>query len=138
MTEAEFELMVKRCLSNGVPVGVVAQVFELDRETVAEAKKELLVTEYGTADLAEFREHLEWKTLDKCRQILDTGSPAEAARIATTVLGRQIARGAKTISDGQREAQQSLAAKMEAMRTGDPAPAPKPSSFVVGSAVHDG
>lgn len=129
--------MVRRCLAHGVPTGVVAEIFELDREKVAEAKKQLQVTEYGTSDLAEFRENLEWKTLDRCNWILEHGSPSEISKIATTVLGRQIAKGAKVVSDSQREAQAGLASKMEAMRSG-PTRETEPSRFVIGPAAADG
>jgi hypothetical protein len=137
ISSREFELLVHRCLAAGVPSGVVAQVFELEPELVAEARKHVLVTEYGTADQEEYRQQLEWKTLQKCQLIMDSGSPADQARIATQVLGRQIAKGGKMESESNRQARERLEEQLTRMRE-SPAAVGAPSRFVLGPAVPDG
>jgi transposase-like protein len=136
ITDAEYLLMVRRCLENGVPVSVVARIFELDPELVAEARRDLLVAEYGTAEQSEYRASLEWKTLATCHQILESGSPAEKARIATQVLGRQIAKATGGESDASKEARDKLEQAMASMRSGPVVVAP-PGRFVLGPARED-
>ena len=136
ISAAEFELMVRRCLSHGVPSGIVADVFQLPPDVVHEAKKELTVAEYGTADQAEYTEWLQWKTLERIHWILENGSPADITKISTTVLGRQIASQGKRTPTSQTEAMARIDERMADMRSGDPVPR-APSRFVVGAAVPD-
>lgn len=129
-------MLVHRCLSAGVPPGIVAQIFELDAELVSEARKQVLVTEYGTADQEEYRQHLEWKTLAKCQDIMENGSPADQVRIATQVLGRQIAKGSKAESETSRASRERLEEQLASMRSAPPVVA-GPSRFVMGPARAD-
>lgn len=136
ITVDEFEAMVRRCLEHGVPTGIVAAIFGLDESLVKQAKTDMFVTEYGTADQSEFLAWLEWKTLERCYQIVQHGTPAEVTKVATTVLGRQIARQAKMTGETQRQAAEALTERMEAMRQGQRRPE-APSRFVV-KAPEDG
>lgn len=130
ITEAEFELLVRRSLENGVPSGIVSAIFGLDEAVVKRVRTDVLVKAYGTADQAEYLEWVEWKTLERCYQIVEHGTPAEVSRVATTVLGRQIARRSKATGETQRATMEELAQAMEEMRTGT-APVGEPSRFVV-------
>lgn len=137
ISTAEFAVIVRRCLENGVPVTVVARIFTLDRDLVAEARRELTVRDYGTAELGEYRQWLEWKTLATCHHLLESGSPAEKARIATQVLGRQIARAPGGETDAAKEARERIEATLENMR-GGPVVVAAPGRFVLGPAREDG
>jgi hypothetical protein len=138
INSAEFTLLVRRCLSHGVPTGIVAEVFALTEELVKKAKAEILTAEYGTADQAEYLDWLQWKTLERCAWIMEHGSAAEVTKIATSVLGRQIASAGKRTSDVQREAVERLSASMERMRTGTVESEVAPSRFVVQGGEDDG
>lgn len=130
ITAAEFETLVRRSLSCGVPTSVVAEVFALTEDVVRQAKREVLSEAYGTADQAEYLEWLQWRTLERCFAIIEKGSPADVTRIATTVLGRQIATAGKRTSEVQRDALEQLERRLSEMRQA-PTAAAEPGRFVV-------
>lgn len=128
----EYELLVRRALENGVPHNIVAVIFELDPAVTKDLQKEVQVAEYGTEDQDEYLAHLQWKFLKHTGETIDTGSPAEVARLTSAVLGRQIAAAGKRPSSGTTEAREQLMAMLGGMRTGSVATLPAPGQFVVG------
>jgi len=131
MDIAAYEALVRRSLEHGVPSEVVSEVFSLPPDLCKEMRREVLVAEYGTADQAEYLEHLQWRTLKRAGQIIDHGSVADANRVAGAVLGRQIAAAGKRPSEGTREAIDDLMDHMKGIRE-SPSKATPPGRFVVG------
>jgi hypothetical protein len=129
----ELELLVSRALEAGVPKEITAQVFELPVDVVAEMLHEVRVRTYNTADRAEYLEHLQWEVLRRAEETIRTGSPGEAARIATAVLGRQIAVAGKRPSEGLEGARAEILSALGGMRESGAAPVPV-GRFVVGNA----
>jgi hypothetical protein len=138
VTDAELLLIVRRCLSFGVPSGVVGDVFGLDRDYVERIRRELLVGEYGTADQAEYLEWLQWRALDRCQWIVDHGSPADVTKVATAVLSRQLVTQGKRTSDAQRQAMERISGRLADMREGVGKRTDTTTPFVVAGAREDG
>ena len=126
-----YEALVRRALEAGVPSGVVASIFELSPEVTKELQREVRVATYGTADRAEYLEHIEWLTLQRTADTVLHGNPTEAARVASAVLGRQIAAAGKRPSDALTDARREI---MDAFATVREAPVAvgAPGEFVIG------
>lgn len=132
MEVAELELLVSRALEAGVPKEVTARVFDLPVDIVAEMQQEVRVGTYNTADRGEYLEHIQWEVLRRAEETIRTGSPGEAARVATAVLGRQIAVAGKRPSEGLSGAREEILAALAGMKGGDAPPAPV-GRFVLGN-----
>lgn len=130
ITAEEFEALVRRSLAHGVPTAVVAEVFALTEAVVKRVKRDILIEQYATADQAEYLEWLQWQTLERCYRIISEGAPADVTKIATAVLGRQIATQGKRSSEAQRAAAERLEETMAKMRSGAVREA-EPGRFVV-------
>lgn len=130
----ELERIVYRALEAGVPKEIAARVFELPLDIVAEMLREVRVETFGTADRGEFLEHLQWEVLRKAEETIRFGTPAEAARIASAVLGRQIAVAGKRPSEGLAGAREEMLAALTGMRDA-PGGAAAPGRFVVANAM---
>lgn len=122
-----------RALEAGVPTEVTAHVFDLPVDVVAEMLNEVRVGTYGTTDRDAYLEHLQWEVLRRAEETIRTGTPGEAARIATAVLGRQIQVAGKRPSEGLEGARSEILAALGGMRDGGPAVSPV-GRFVVGNA----
>jgi hypothetical protein len=131
-----YELLVRRCLESGVPTGVVADVFELPADVVKELQKLVRVERYGTADMAEYLDNIQWQTLERAQQMLDDGSPEQAARIVSAVFGKQIAAAGKRPSEGLEAQRAEMMAALTGMRDGGVADS-EPGRFVVGNTAVD-
>ena len=127
-----YEALVRRALEHGVPSGVVATIFELAPEVTKELAREVRVATYGTADRAEYLEHIEWMTLRRTAEVIEHGNPAEAARVAASVLGRQIAAAGKRPSDALTDARKELMDAFARVRESPVVIAP-PGDFVLGA-----
>ena len=84
------ENLVTRLLTNGVPKSVVARSLDLDPDLVGAKLKEVRVNRYGTDDMTEYMEQLQWDAVDDARQIIANGSAAEKTRVLGMVLGKQV------------------------------------------------
>lgn len=115
MTDAELVTLVERCLIEGVPPSVVARVFGLDTELVKQAVKTVRVKQYGTDDLAEYTEQLQWDAVDQARQILSSGSVADKTRFISSVLGRHISVAGRRTPATQREAAEKVLTMLDGM-----------------------
>ena len=131
-----YEALLRRSLERGVPSGVVAEVFELPADVVKEMAKEVKVTRFNTTDKAEYVEHIEWETLERVEQMILSGTPDQAARIATTVFGKQIAAAGKRPSSALVESQSDIMEAFAEMR-GSAGLSARPGKFVVGNVAVD-
>lgn len=126
-----YELLVRRSLEAGVPPGVVAAIFELTTDVAKELQRQVRVERYGTADMAEYLDQIQWQTLERAQQLLEGGSPEQAARIVNSVFGKQIANAGKRPSSALEEQRAELMAAMKGVREGA-AVGGGPGRFVVG------
>lgn len=127
----ELESLVGSLLIEGVPVGVLSRVFQLDPELVKDAKSKVRVQQYGTDDLQEYTEQLQWDALESARDTLANGSASEKTKLMSSVLGKQIALNARRTPEGQRRTQEALIDVFAKMRTDEAPEAVEPSEFVV-------
>lgn len=126
----ELETLVIRLLTENVPPGVVARVFDLDTDLVKATQKTLRVRRYGTDDLSDFLEQMQWEAISDALETLHEGSTAEKARIHSLVLGKQMALSARRSPEAARDSAAKVMDLMTQMREGEAAAA-EPSRFVV-------
>lgn len=132
-----YESLIRRSLEHGVPPEIVAAVFDIPADIAKEMQREVKVAKFGTADRAEYLEHLEWQALERVGRTIEHGSPAEVSRVTTAVFGRQIAAAGKRPSDALTDARSNLLSAFADMRDG-PARVSEPGRFVLGGASEDG
>jgi hypothetical protein len=119
ISAAELEAICERLLEEGVPPGVVARVFDLDPDLIKLAQSKVRVRRYGTEDLSEYLEQIQWDTLDRVREIIAKGSPADQVKFAGALLGKQMAVAARRTPEKQRETTDRVLAMFENMRSGE-------------------
>ena len=117
MTGEELEGLVERCLEEGVPPGIVARVFDLDDDLIKEKQKEVRKAKYGTEDLNDYIEQIQWDIIDWAKTTMATGAPAAQARVAATVLGKQMTVAAKRTPQGERDTAEQLMEMFARMRS---------------------
>lgn len=120
MKAAELEAIVDSLLENGVPASVVARVFDLDHDLVKRRLSDVRVARYGTDDMTEYMEQLQWDAVDEARQLIAKGSAAEKSRMLGMVLGKQVALAARRTPQGVRDSQDALMDLLDDMRTSTP------------------
>ena len=130
MTGAEMENLVTRLLTNGVPKSVVARSLDLDPDLVGAKLKEVRVNRYGTDDMTEYMEQLQWDAVDDARQIIANGSAAEKTRVLGMVLGKQVALSARRTPEAVRNSQDSVIEMFKEMREGKGKKTPERSRFI--------
>jgi hypothetical protein len=131
-----YEALLRRSLERGVPSGVVAAVFDMPVDVVKEMAKEVKVSRFNTADQGEYLENLQWETLERVEQMIRTGSPEQAARIATAVFGKQIQAAGRRPSSAATERQSEILEALAGVREGS-AGSSRPGRFVVGNTAID-
>ena len=119
----EFEHLVLRALELGVPADLTAELFELPVDTATELLRTVRVRQYGTADLPEFIEGLQWRALEHADRMLRSGSVDQAAKIVTAVFGRQIQAAGRRPSTELEEARARITQMFSQAREGTKAPA---------------
>ena len=119
ITARELEALVERLLSEGVPPGVVSRSLDLDPDVVKSAMKGIRITRYGTDDLSDYTEQMQWRVIEEAMTALSTGSAAEKARVMSTVLGKQMAAASKRAPEGQRDKLAQLEEMFAGMRGDD-------------------
>ena len=102
VTAEEMQTITERMLEEGVPPGVVARVLDLDDELVKETQSQVRVKRYGTDDLGDYTEQMQWKMMEVALNTLENGSVAEKARVMSTVLGKQISAVSKRSPESER------------------------------------
>ena len=127
----ELEEIVGRLLLEGVPTGIVARVFHLDPELVREAQRSVRVKTYGTDDIAEYTEQLQWDAVNHAREIVASGSEADRMKFLSVILGKQVALNARRTPDAQRKSQEALLDLLAKQREGGSQRDSSESSFVV-------
>lgn len=131
MTGDELEAIVERLLTEGVPVGIVARVFNLDDALVKEASRLVKVKRYGTDDITEYAEQLQWDAIDHARQIIENGSESDKVRFLGGILGKQIALQSRRTPQSAVRAQENVIEMLRQQREGDIQPVEEQSPFVV-------
>lgn len=120
MTDDQFEEfyrnLVERMLEEGVPPGVVGRVLLADDELVKETQKKVRIRKYGTDDLNDYLEQVQWDTLEWAKTTLASGAPAAQARVAATVLGKQMTVAAKRTPQGERDTAEQILQMFADMR----------------------
>ena len=122
MNGEELESLVVRCLERGVPASVVAEVFDLEVDLVKSSLSALRVERYGTDDMTEYMEQLQWDAVDEARRIIEGGSAAEKSRMLGMVLGKQVALSARRTPESVRNSQDAVLGLLESMRAGKKRP----------------
>ena len=130
ITADELELIVEALLIEGVPSGVVARVFGLDTELVKTALLSVRQKTYGTDDLQEYSEQLQWDAIEHARDVIANGAEADKLKFMGLVLGKHMALSSRRTPESTRRAQESLMDILGKQRTGDAAPVPR-SKFIV-------
>ena len=120
MTGSELELIVEKLLAEGVPSGVVARVFALEEELVRQALRSMRVKRYGTEDIAEYTDQLQWDAVEHARHILAHGTEADKMRLTNFTLGKHIALAGRRTPESQRRSQEELLDALRHMREGTP------------------
>ena len=129
MNARELENIVAKMLSEGVPPGVVARVFDLDHDLVRETQSGVRVRLYSTDDMTEYTEHMQWKAVEEALRIIESGSATEKQKVLGMVLGKQVALSARRTPESVRNSQDAVVDMMERMRTGKPKKASR-SKFI--------
>lgn len=131
MTGEELEALVVRCLEEKVPSAVVGRIFGLDQELVDAARSQVRIQRYGTDDMTDYMEQLQWETIEDALRVLKSGSAAEKARVYSMVLGKQVALSARRTPESVRNSQDAVLGLLEGMRTGTRKPrSTEPSKFI--------
>jgi hypothetical protein len=131
MSEAELlETMVERLLGEGVPPGVISRAFQLDLELVKQRQAQVRKAKYGTDDLSEYMEQMQWTAVEEALKTMTSGSVAEKTRFVSAILGKQMAVAARRTPESQRKATEGLLEMMAGMRAGTARPTPPRSRFV--------
>lgn len=131
ITARELEAICEALLVEGVPPGVVARVFHLDGDLVKKLQTKLRIKRYGTEDLSEYLEQIQWDTLDELRTIIARGSAADKVKFAGMLIGKQMAVAARRTPEKTREATDRVLEILENMRTGEGRTENARSGFVV-------
>ena len=131
ITARELEAICEALLVEGVPPGVVARVFHLDGDLVKKLQTKLRIKRYGTEDLSEYLEQIQWDTLDEVRAIIAKGSTTDKVRLAGMLMGKQMAVAARRTPEGQRQLTDRVISMLENMRTGEVQQDDARSGFVV-------
>jgi hypothetical protein len=118
ITARELEDIVGKMLGEGVPAGVVSRVFELDIELVKDEQKKVRVRKYGTEDLNDYLEQMQWDAIEVARTILANGSPSEQSRYVSAILGKQMTAAAKRAPQGERDQMDNVMEMFKHMRGG--------------------
>jgi hypothetical protein len=130
MTGDELEALVERLLTRGVPKSVVAEALDLDVELVDLKLQEVRVARYGTDDMTEYMEQLQWEAVDEAHRIIQSGSASQKERMLGMVLGKQVALSARRTPESVRQSQSAVIDLMDAMRKGKTKKDPPPSKFI--------
>jgi hypothetical protein len=130
VTEQELVSIVNSLLGEGVPPGIVARVFALDEELIKQQLKLVRTEHYGTADMEEYLEQVQWDAIDYARQTLVEGNAADKARVMSMLLSKGMAAAGKRIPDSVKEGRDKLALVAEQMKGGAPT-VPRPRSKFV-------
>lgn len=118
MTDAELKDVVDRLLVEGVPPGIVARALELDEELVKEERTRVRVRRYGTDDLTEFAEQIQWDVLDEAKKVIATGSIDDKLRYTTALIGKQMALAGRRTPEAVRDVRENMLTALEQMRGG--------------------
>ncbi len=130
MNAEELEHVVGRLLEENVPPGVVARVFSLDPDLVRDAQGKVRRKRYGTDDMTDYMEQLQWEAVHDAFETLHTGSQAEKDRIRAMALSKQMTIAGRRTPQSTRDSAATLMDLMAEMRDGTP-PVVERSPFIV-------
>jgi hypothetical protein len=133
----DLEHLVVLLLSEGVPPGIVGRSLGLDEDFVRDVQRTLRVEKYGTDDLTEYMEQMQWDAVELARSLIKDGSPTERNRMLQAILGRQMAVAARRTPESARKAADNVLSIMDRMRTGTAASGEQ-SKYVVSVGEDEG
>jgi hypothetical protein len=117
VTASELQTIVEKMLGEGVPPGVVDRVFPgVGIDTIKATQKEVRVKRYGTDDLNDYLEQMQWEAIEDSLTTLRTGSAAEKSRVRSTILGKQMTAAIKRSPEGQRDSMSKMTEMFARMR----------------------
>jgi hypothetical protein len=76
-------------LEVGVPPSALSKAFSVDVYAVRQLQSELLIQQYGTAEISEAMNFLMWRAYSDAMEILTSSPPQQRTRFITTLLSRQ-------------------------------------------------
>lgn len=82
--------IVHEFLSAGVPPTTLAIAFSLDPDDIKLIRDQLNIRNYGTSEIYEAMNHLQWKAYETALQMLRTGTPSERRQTINMVLARTV------------------------------------------------
>lgn len=130
LSAVELEELVAKLLENGALPGTVARTFDLDLELVKEAQSRLRITNYGTDDVTEYLDQIQWDTLQEVQSIMARGTVADKIRFASIILGKQVALNARRKPETERVRTDALLDALTNMREGAPERPTEKSKFI--------
>lgn len=128
----EFEFLVTRALELGVPNDITAELFELPLDTVSELQRTVRIRKFGTDDMSEYLEGIQWRSLELADRLLRQGNTDQAVKIVTAVFGRQIQAAGRRPSSDLERARAQILDRLGGMRDAAPV-AVGAGRFVVGN-----
>jgi hypothetical protein len=128
----EFEYLVNRSLELGVPADIVAQLYEIPLDTATQLQSRVRVRQFGTDDMAEYLEGIQWRALEHADRLLRQGNSGDAVKIVTAVFGRQIQAAGRRPSSDLERARAQILDRLGSMREA-PAMAGAAGKFVLGN-----
>jgi hypothetical protein len=116
----EFEYLVTRSLELGVPTDICSELFELPLDTCTELQSRVRVRKFGTDDMSEYVEGIQWRALEVADRLLRQGNTDQAIKIVTAVFGRQIQAAGRRPSSELEKARAQILGRLGDMRDAAP------------------
>ena len=111
---------IEGLLYEGVPVGVVARVFQMPTEAVKQYRDSLRIAKYGTDDMQDYLTQLEWNAIDiVSRQLAGERVGADQHKAAIAVIGKTVAVNARRTPEKQAEKRDELLDRLREMSRDD-------------------
>lgn len=137
LTGDELAYIVDRLIEEGVPAGIIARTFELEEDLVRKQQKLVRIRRYGTADMEEYLEQVQWDLIDKVRESIAGGKVADAARYSAAL--KSMMGTDRRVPDSIRAARDNVLGNFEEMRSAEPQQPKERSRFVaIAGGAEDG
>ena len=134
LEESEAIDLLHSLLSQGVPPTALARAFAIDPDFVRGIAEQVRIRQYGTAELAEVMNWLQWEAIDEAVDLLHTGSPANRIRAVAMILPRSVTAASKQDPQSFVQMRDSLTELFERQKETPLITEQSPGEFVVGDA----
>lgn len=131
MNANELEDLARFLLEEGVPAGVVSRALRVDLEAVKELRSKIRIQRYGTDDITDYLEDMQWKAIEEAMQTISKGSAADKAKYLQVILGKQMALAGRRTPESQKKNTDALLDVLQGMREDKPQKKAQPSPFTV-------